>query len=336
MNPGASRPRPASSPARRHRRAGTGRPASQRGAALLVAMVLLTVVVTLSAGMVWQQWRAVQIEEAERARTQSTWILAGALDWARLILREHRTEHTSLHDAWAQPLAEARLSTFLATDRDNNADDGPEAFLSGQITDAQAKYNLRRLFANGQVAPEELKVLERLFQAGGLPTSQARALADGLVAAWMGDPSAPVAPTRVDDLAWFGLDAASIDTLRPWVVLLPSAEGTAVNLNTAPREVLAAVVEKLDLGAADRIVQVRQRSPFKRLDDVAAQAGLPSGEAGPKLVAERVGVRSAYFEVRGRLRLGDRVIEEASIVHKRSPTEVVVVQRQRLANVLPR
>ena len=81
---------------------------------------------------------------------------------------------------------------------------------------------------------------------------------------------------------------------------------------------------------------MRQRSPFKKLDDVAAQAGLPSGEAGPKLVAERVGVRSAYFEVRGRLRLGDRVIEEASIVHKRSPTEVVVVQRQRLANVLPR
>ena len=62
---------------------------TQRGAALLVAMVLLTVVATLSAAMVWQQWRAVQVEAAERSRSQSAWILVGALDWARLILREH-------------------------------------------------------------------------------------------------------------------------------------------------------------------------------------------------------------------------------------------------------
>ena len=60
----------------------------QRGAALLLAMLILTLVATLAAGMVWQQWRAVQVEAAERARAQSAWILSGALDWARLILRE--------------------------------------------------------------------------------------------------------------------------------------------------------------------------------------------------------------------------------------------------------
>jgi general secretion pathway protein K len=60
----------------------------QRGAAILMAMIIVTLVVTLAAGMVWQQWRAVQVEAAERARTQSAWILGGALDWARLILRE--------------------------------------------------------------------------------------------------------------------------------------------------------------------------------------------------------------------------------------------------------
>lgn len=64
------------------------RPRPARGAALLVAMVLLSVVATLAAGMVWQQWRAVQVETAERSRHQSGWMLLGALDWARLILRE--------------------------------------------------------------------------------------------------------------------------------------------------------------------------------------------------------------------------------------------------------
>ena len=45
-------------------------------------MIILTLVATLAAGMVWQQSRAVQVEAAERARVQAAWILTGALDWA--------------------------------------------------------------------------------------------------------------------------------------------------------------------------------------------------------------------------------------------------------------
>ena len=60
----------------------------ERGAALLTAMVIVTLVATLAAAMVWQQWRAVQAETIERSRIQSAWILSGALDWARLILRD--------------------------------------------------------------------------------------------------------------------------------------------------------------------------------------------------------------------------------------------------------
>ncbi len=304
----------------------------QRGAALLVAMVLLTVVATLAAGMVWQQWRAVQIEAAERSRSQSGWILMGALDWARLILREHRSAHYSLSDAWAQPLAEARLSTFLAADR--SSDGGPEAFLSGQILDAQGRYNLRNLLVDKLVDPAELKVLERLCQAAGLSSGVAAQLAPGLAAAWLAsDAMAAIAPAHIEDLAWFGLDSASIDALRPWLLLLPEgqAKPTAVNLNTAPREVLAAVIEGIDLGSADRLVQARQRQPFKALEEAEAVLQLPNGA---KLDPKRVGVGSEFFEVRGRLRLDDRVLEELSLVHKRNASEVVAVQRQRVSTVL--
>src|SRR5258706_14934194 len=111
----------------------------QAGAALLTAMIIVTLVATLAAGMIWQQWRAVQVEVAERSRLQSAWILSGALDWARLILREDvkaggGADH--LGEPRAVPLAEARLSTFLRVDK-NNADDGPEAFPSRKILHAQ-------------------------------------------------------------------------------------------------------------------------------------------------------------------------------------------------------
>ncbi len=127
-----------------------------------MAMVILTLVATLAAGMVWQQWRAVEVESAERARAQAAWILNGAHDWARLILREDSRSPGVDHlgEPWAVPLAEARLSTFLAADRSNTTDDGPEAFLSGSIADAQARYNLRNLVdQEGKPDPKQLRVL---------------------------------------------------------------------------------------------------------------------------------------------------------------------------------
>src|SRR6187399_2594435 len=134
----------------------------QRGAALLTAMIIVALVATLAGSMVWQQWRAIQVEAAERARTQSAWVLSGALDWARLILREDAktggTDH--LGEPWAVPLAEARLSTFLAADKDNT-EDAPDAFLSGSITDANSRYNLADVVRNGRIDPLELATLQR-------------------------------------------------------------------------------------------------------------------------------------------------------------------------------
>jgi len=306
----------------------TGTRPGQRGAALLVAMVLVTVVATLASGMVWQQWRAVQVEVAERARVQAAWILLGAQDWARLILREHRSEYTSLHDAWAQPLAEARLSTFLAADRNNTLEGAPDAFLSGQIVDAQARYNLHNLVdGDGKLVDAEKKTLARLCHSAGLSSALVDLLAQGMVdAGKTGVADAPLAPSRVEDLAWLGVDEASLAALRPWVTLLP--ERTPVNLNTAPREVLAAVIEGIDLGTADRLVQARLGQPFRSLQDDKLPTGVTLDPA-------RVGVKSTFFEVRGRLRLEDRVLDELSLVHKRTPSDVVTRQRQRTASVLP-
>lgn len=299
------------------------------GAALLVAMVLLSVVATLAAGMVWQQWRAVQVETAVRARAQSSWLLVGAEDWARLILREARATPVSLNDAWAAPLAETRLSSFLAVDRDNNADSGPEAFLAGAISDAQARYNLRNLIAENKVEPKQLQILERLCTSVGLGPDTAARLAAGLLASQQTDgDAAPLPPQQLDDLAWLGLPPEVLSRLASVVVLLPTA--TPINLNTASREVLAGVVEGLDLGSADRLVAARQRRALANLGDVTAIVG-----AAPKLNDRDVDVKSAFFEVRGRLRLEARVLESRSLLERRGNRELVVVWRQQQASLVP-
>jgi general secretion pathway protein K len=323
---------------------------AQRGAALLMAMVIVTLVATLSASMVWQQWRAVQVESAERARSQAAWVLIGVLDWPRSLLRDDgRTQGAVDHmgEIWATPMAETRLSTFLAADSNNNSsdnDDAPDAFLSGRATDAQAKYNLRNLIdGGGAVQPEQLVLLKRLFEYISVAPSLADAIADGLHKAVLGalgdDPTiltqlggpqghaqAPLLPQTLDDLLWLGLDAGTLEKLRPYVILLPE-QPTLVNVNTAPKEVIAAMVENLDLARAARLVQARQRKPFK---NTPADLIEVLGQGNWKF--EHLSVNSSYFEIRGRLRYEDNIIEQRNLV-QRTGGEVVVRQRSQFSGL---
>jgi general secretion pathway protein K len=284
---------------------------AQRGVALLLAMIVVALVTAAAAGMVWQQERAVAIEAAERARAQSGWILSGALDWARLILREDErsarrggTPVDSLDEPWAQPLAEARLSSFLAADRDNNADSGPEAFIRLVVL----------VGAPADAAPRLVEALKgSTLQAPGPAAS--------------GVPSQALRPLRWDELAWFGMDSATLARLAPHADLRPLP--TPVNVNTASRVVLAAVVPQLDLGGAERIVQQRQRQPFRSLAEL--EPLLPPGvNADP----QRLSVASQMFLVAGRLRLEERVLEERSLLMRRDG-RVDVLQREKRSFAMP-
>ena len=312
----------------------TKRPRHQRGAALLTAMIIVVLIVTLASSMVWQQWRAVQVEVAERARSQSAWILSGALDWARLILREDArgTAVDHLGEPWAVPLAEARLSTFLAADK-NNTDDGPEAFLSGSITDAQSRYNVTNLVdqAKGIVDPLEFAAFERLCQNLGVDSSVASLVASGLRDALApagsgSNANAPLLPQSVAQLSWLGVDAASLELLAPYIVVLPVA--TEVNVNTASAEVLVAVIKGNDHATAERLLQVRQRTPFEDMAKFAAQ--VPS--LAPLAARPLLSVKSDFFEVRGRLRLSDRVLEETSLLRRVQGRQIDVLRRERVAS----
>lgn len=309
----------------------------RRGAALLVAMLVLTLVATLAAGMVWQQSRAIAVEAAERTRAQAGWILTGALDLGRVLLRldarNPGVDH--LDEVWATPLAEASLSSMLAQDRDNNVEGPGEAFLSGAIRDAQGRYNLRNLVdpASLKVIPAELEALARLCEMAAVPPESAQRIAAGLRAALRAERSgdegndgkdgagkddgdggvaddsagaAPLLPQSLEQLAWLGLDAAAVQRLRPYVELLPKP--TPLNINTASAEVLAGVIPGLDLASAKRLAE---RRPYKALADAGAQ--LKTDQA---LDPKRLSVGSSHFVISGRLRMQGRVIEERVLVQR--------------------
>ena len=306
---------------------------TQAGAALLMAMLIVTLVATFAASAMWQQWRAVEVETAERGHVQSAWILVGALDWSRLILREDGRSGGADHlaEPWAVPLQEARLSTFLAADKnvsqvDDASTDTTEAFLSGQISDLQGRLNLRNLTGTATDQAGALAQFARLFERLGLPRQELALLASGLQRAQAapaedGSADAPLMPPTVSQLGWLGLTPATIAALSPHVTLLPVR--TPVNINTANVDVLMAAIEGLDMASAQQIVQTRETRHFRSLEDARPLLGASYDRAAGSLA-----VASSYFEVRGRLRLGDAMVDERSLVRKIG-MEVTTLWRER-------
>jgi general secretion pathway protein K len=310
----------------------------QRGAALLTAMLTLVLITTLAAGAAWQQWRSVEVERAERARLQAGWILVGALDWARLILREDARSGGADHlgEPWAVSLEESRLSSFLAADKNNTAllseQDDSNVFLSGQMEDLQGRLNAYNLIEAGRINPAALAAFTKLFDLQGLEPAELRALAENLRFASDLSPDnrsgalSALLPQRFEQLTLLGLSAQSLERLRPFVTWLPSR--TPVNVNTASAEVIYASTPELDLDGARKIVAERSRQHFKSLNDLTSVVPALAGQFNDGQHA----VASRYFEVTGKLRMADGeasvVVIERSVV-QRDGLDVKTLWRER-------
>jgi len=311
----------------------------QSGAALLMAMLTVALVATFAAAALWQQYRSIEVEGAERARVQADWVLTGALDFSRLLLREDAMPNGSridhLGEPWAVPLQEARLSSFLAANKEGVAEEGPQvldAFLSGQIIDEQSRLNVNNLVSGGAPAPGDVKSFARLFDLLGLPQTQLELLVENLrfaldnSAANRSSPMAPLVPQTVEQLVWLGLPAATVAALQPYITVLPPGQQIKVNVNTASAEVIYAAVDGLSMADAQRMVSLRERTPF----DTPNQALQAIGVSGTALLtaANNIDVKSAYFDIRARLRLDALTVEERSVVHRDGP-RVSVIRRER-------
>lgn len=293
------------------------RPSRQRGAALLLAMLTVALVASVSAAAYWQQWRSLEAEQTARQRAQALWLLNGALDWARLILREDGRASGSvdhLAEPWAVPLQETRLSSFLSGREARTEDMALDARLSGRITDEQGKLNLRNLIDTTdnkvRIVAAEQASLQRLFAALGLPPAELALLTQGLLAAY--DPqaaaSAPLRPQRFEQLAWLGLAQTTLARLAQHATWLP--EPTPLNLNTAGALALHASLPGLDLAQAQSLVAQRERKHFGAVDDLRALAP----EAGRQLDPQRHAVTSRYFRVRGLLQLDGMTLQQDALV----------------------
>ncbi len=289
-----------------------------RGVAVVTALLLTTLAITIVASLFWQQQVQVRSIENQRLQLQKQWVLRGALDWARLILREDAKYSVTddLNEPWSVPLSDTRLDRYVESAALRG--EAGSAVLSGAIQDAQARLNLSGLATQGKVNPDAVQAFERLLsnlrQDPGLARAAAQQLADSqraeIIGGGAGEPC-PIGFVQVDDLlAVRGCTPTVVNAIREQVVFLPVA--TPVNANTAPAEVLAAQLPTLSLADATALVNARRGASFRDLADLAARLPGKPAEIDPALFS----VASAYFLVTGRVTIRQATLRVQALVER--------------------
>ncbi|WP_429325740.1 type II secretion system minor pseudopilin GspK [Paraburkholderia sp. GAS348] len=147
-----------------------------------------------------------------------------------------------------------------------------------------------------------------------------------------GDDNAAVAPlqlTSVDSLLDIpGYTPEVVARLRPFVTVLPTV--SAVNVNTASAEVIAAIVPGMSLSAAQAFVARRQTVFFHNVSDVQLAlrgAGVQSVAIDPS----EMDVNTSYFLIHGRVQHERAEVDRTTLVYRDAlthTTRIVRVQDQ--------
>ncbi|MBV8635449.1 MAG: type II secretion system minor pseudopilin GspK [Burkholderiaceae bacterium] len=350
------------------RRARNNRRKNQRGVAVITALLLTTLAITIVASLFWQQQVQVRSIENQRLQLQKLWILRGALDYARLVLREDARNSTVDHlgEPWAVPLEETRLDQFV--DNNRSEEEASEATLSGNIVDAQSRYNLTNLCVGGAIDPNQVSTFGRLLTNLSLPPSLAQATANfmqtaqknsgqtqqaaaaaaaqasaaatvananvngsttagtapitgALPSAEGGGSTEPLGLTQRDDLlAVQGFTPDMVAKLKDYVVVLPTP--TPVNVNTAPAEVISAIIPNLALAEANSIIA--RRTYYNTVADFASNLGGKAATLGNNAAD----VKTNYFLVNGKVRLSRAALDVQSLIQRNGTNTAIIWTRQ--------
>lgn len=275
----------------------------ERGAALLMAMAIMALAAIAATAMLvalstWSR-QAGLVADHVQAKELAT---AGG-DWTRAMLFDDRAASGEL-DYAGEPWA-LRLPPIPFENGE----------LAGHIDDQQGLFNLNNLARNGRLDPTWYVRFQRLLSILGLPAQLADALADWIDADGIAQPAGGAEDAYyaalgqpyltanrplvdLDELALVrGFDPAVRARLAPFVTALPAT--TALNVNTAPAEVLAAVVAGLDLVATRTLVARRNGAFYRNNADFLSQLGVDATVPDPDI---RVG--SDYFLVTLRVTYG--------------------------------
>jgi general secretion pathway protein K len=251
----------------------------EKGFALILTLIVTALMVAALVELIHQVYVDISLSRGYRDGQQASLLAeSGAIGGIKLLqLSLQGKNYTSLSDAWAAPV---KLDDEIGT-------------LEITVVEESGRINLNDLLFLSDGETFTLKALKRLGKRLQIPDEVWSSLAD-----WQDSDEQtrsngaetpyyrslkPPYTARNGKLATIaelslvkGFKPEHIAALRPFVTVhsyLPGAQISPVNINTAPKEVLAALDEGIDERMAERILEERRLKPFSDTHSLANIAG---------------------------------------------------------------
>lgn len=301
-------------------------PGRQRGAALVIALVVVAISTILATALVWENHLDRRRAANQVFGAESLANALGVEDFVRDLLANDERESDHLLEPWA---------------RQGDVFPIEGGSLQGSVIDLQGRFNLNNLvnWQTGEARDDQVEAFRALIVSLGLDESIVDATVD-----WIDPDIEPRGFNGAEDDAYLRNDPAyrtanqplaNISELRlvanmtpdqfaalePYVTAIPppvagSSDGsgantmTRININTAPPELLSAIGENLTPDDAARIVEQRNQQGFANLAEAQQVVG------AEKLSDNLFGVQSSYFRLHVLAVIGSSRVSMYSVLHR--------------------
>ena len=274
---------------------------SNRGVALITAMLITALATIVAANLAWDNALDVRRTTVQLSYEQAEQVALGAESWVSTILRQDLEDSDTDHlqEIWAMELPGLPI-------------DGGE--VTGSIQDMQGRFNVNNLVnPNGQVDQKALQQFQRLLLSLGLDPGLA-----GLTVDWLDADLEPSFPKGAEDSVYTnlvpayrtanqrvtsvseiaalqGITREELDLLLPHLAALPGQ--TALNVNTATPAVLQSLGENMSVADVERLLVERENGGFADLATSFSTLVEPD-------VLNSVGMKTDYFQLKVVVRIG--------------------------------
>lgn len=301
-----------------------------RGFALVITLIVTALLVALVTEFITEVYVDTTARQsyvdAQKAGMLAEAGIVGAMGLLQFSLIYQAKSYTSLSDPWAKPI------------------DIPEELGSLRVTieDESAKLSLNHIAGRngtfntgtaGDTTESYYGTAKRLFNKLKLPAEElCDAVADwvdenevpkpgGAEKPWYSNrkPAMPVKNLPLDtfeELALVkGFSSEVLEKIRPFTTVYPdpvNSMAALININTASKEILMSLDERINEATADQIIYYRKNTPFKYAADLA-KVSTEMGLISTGLL-NRTTVKSTIFRIRAEAQVNGttRVVENVA------------------------
>jgi general secretion pathway protein K len=273
----------------------------EKGFALVLTLIVTALMVAALVEMIHQAYVDISLSRGYRDGQQASLLAESGINGGVKLLQSalQGKEYTSLTDAWAMPV---------------KLEDETGA-IDVSVVEESGRLNLNSLVQpNGEFEPFTQAALKRLGKRLQIPEEVWSALADWLDSDDQTRSNGAEAPyyrslkppytTRNGKLATIaelslvrGITSEGVASLKPFVTIhadLAGAPLSQVNINTAPKEVLAVLDDGIDERMAERILEERRLKPFRSPGELSR---IPGAEAVSQRLVGKVSVKGSLFRI---------------------------------------